>query len=115
VSAAANHPINAHARRNRGFQIPFEGDLAMVTRKLFVFFVIAVFSLGLAGAGFSAGMVGDAQGIVTKIENGKVSIKDNMGETTVEPTNSEVLTELKVGDKVSVKDGKLKKEVSTGP
>jgi hypothetical protein len=65
--------------------------------------------------GFSAGMVGDAKGIVTKIENGKVSIKDNMGETTVEPTNSEVLTELKVGDKVSVKDGKLNKEVSTGP
>jgi hypothetical protein len=88
----------------------------MVTRKLFVFFVIAVFSLGLAGAGFSAGMVGEAKGgIVTKIENGKVTIKDNMGETTVEPTNSEVLTELRVGDKVSVKAGKLEKEVSTKP
>jgi hypothetical protein len=88
----------------------------MVTRKLFVFFVIAVFSLGLAGAGFSAGMVGDAKGgFVTKIENGKVTIKDNMGETMVEPTNPEVLTELKVGDKVSVKDGKLDKEVSTKP
>ena len=88
----------------------------MVTRKLFVFFVIAVFSLGLAGAGFSAGMAGDAKGgFVTKIENGKVTIKDNMGETTVEPTNPEVLTELKVGDKVSVKDGKLDKEVSTKP
>jgi transcription antitermination factor NusG len=87
----------------------------MVTRKLFVFFVIALFSMGLAGAGFSAGMVGDAKGTVTKIENGKVSIKDNMGEKTIEPTNPEVLTGIKVGDKVSVKDGKLKKEAGTGP
>jgi pyruvate kinase len=87
----------------------------MVARQLFVFFVIAVFSLGLAGAGFSAGMVKEAKGTVTKIENGKVSIKDSMGEKTVEPTNAEVLTDLKVGDQVSVKDGKLIKEVGAGP
>ena len=87
----------------------------MVARQLFVFFVIAVFSLGLAGAGFSAGMSGDTKGVVTKIENGKVSIKDTMGETTIQPTNSEVLTGLKVGDQVSVKDGKMLKDVGAGP
>ena len=86
----------------------------MVARKLFVFFVIAVFSMGLAGAGFSAGMDKEAKGTVTKIENGKVSITDSMGEKTVEPTNSEVLTGLKVGDQVSVKDGKMMKEVGAG-
>jgi hypothetical protein len=97
------------------FQSHLEGGQAMVTRKLFVFFVIAVFSLGLAGAGFSAGMVKEAKGTVTKIEHGKVSITDPMGEKTVEPTNPEVLTDLKVGDQVSVKDGKLIKEVGPEP
>jgi hypothetical protein len=87
----------------------------MVTRKLFVFFVIALFSMGLAGAGFSAGIVGDAKGTVTKIDGGKVIITDPMGEKTVEPTNPEVLTDLKVGDQVSVKDGKLSKGAGAGP
>jgi hypothetical protein len=97
------------------FKSHLGGGQAMVDRQLFVFFVIAVFSLGLAGAGFSAGMVKEAKGTVTKIENGKVSIKDSMGEKTVEPTNAEVLTDLKVGDQVSVKDGKLIKEVGAEP
>lgn len=86
----------------------------MASRKLFVCFVIAVFCLGFAGAGFSAGTVKEAKGTVTKIENGKVTITDSMGEKTVEPTNPEVLTDLTVGDQVSVKDGKLIKEVGAG-
>jgi pyruvate kinase len=60
-------------------------------------------------------MVKEAKGTVTKIESGKVSITDAMGVKTVEPTNPEVLTDLKVGDQVSVKDGKLVKEVGAGP
>jgi hypothetical protein len=87
----------------------------MVARKLFVFFVVAVFSLGLASAGFSAGMVEDVKGTVTKIEDGKVSIEGSMGEKTIEPTNPEALTDLNVGDQVSVMDGKLVKEGGAGP
>jgi hypothetical protein len=87
----------------------------MAARTLFVFFVVAMFSLGLASPGFSAGMVEDAKGTVTKIEGGKVSIKDSMGEKTIEPMNPEALTDLKVGDQVSVKDGKLTKEGGAGP
>jgi hypothetical protein len=60
-------------------------------------------------------MVQDAKGTVTKIEGGKVSIMDSMGEKTIVPANSEVLTDLKVGDQVSVKDRKLVKEVGPGP
>ena len=94
--------------------IPLEGVLAMAARKLFVFIVVAMFSLGLASPGFSAGMVEDAKGTVTKIEGGKVSIKDSMGEKTIEPNNPGVITDLKVGDQVSVRDGKLTKEGGAG-
>jgi hypothetical protein len=97
------------------FQFLLEGGQSMVARKLFVFFLIAVFSLSLAGLGFSEGMVQDAKGTVTKIEGGKVSIMDSMGEKTIVPANPEVLTDLKVGDQVSVKDRKLVKEVGPGP
>jgi hypothetical protein len=87
----------------------------MATRKLFVFIVVAMFSLGLASPGFSEGMVEDVKGTVTKIEGGKVSIKHSMGEKTVAPMNPEGLTDIKVGDQVSVKDGKLTKEGGAGP
>ena len=86
----------------------------MVARKLFITFVIAVFSLGLASAGFSAGMVGETTGTITKIEGGKVSIMGSMGEKTIEPMNPEALKDFKVGDEVSVKDGKLVKEGGAG-
>ena len=82
----------------------------MVARKLFVFFVVAVFFLGLANLGHSAGMGEEVKGTVTKIEGGNVSIKDFMGnEKTIEPKNPEALTDLKVGDQASVKDGILTK------
>ena len=88
----------------------------MVARKLFVFFVVAVFSLGLASASFSQGMVEDIKGPVIKIDGGKVSIKDISGkEKTIEPMNPEALTDLKVGDQVSVRNGKLVKEGGAGP
>lgn len=80
----------------------------MVARNLFVLFVVTIFSLGLANVGLSAGMGDEAKGTVTKIEGGKVTIKEFMGdEKTVEPKNPEALTNLKVGDKADVKDGIL--------
>jgi outer membrane lipoprotein SlyB len=80
----------------------------MAARRLFLFFVVALFSLGIASASFS-GVVGEeVKGTVTKIDGGKVSIKDFMGdEKTVEPKNPEALTNLKVGDRAMVKDGIL--------
>jgi hypothetical protein len=80
----------------------------MVARKLFVLFAVAVFSLGLASAGLSSGT--EMKGSVTRIEGDQVSIIDKMGnEKTILPTNPGVLTDLKVGDLVSVKDGHLTK------
>jgi hypothetical protein len=88
----------------------------MVARKLFIFFVAAVFSLGLASTGLSAGLGDEVKGTVTKIDGGKISIKDFMGdEKTVEPKNPEALRDLKVGDEASVKDGILKKVGGAGP
>jgi len=88
----------------------------MTARRLFIFFVVAVFSLGLASPGLS-GVVGEeVRGTVTKIDGGKVSIKDIMGsEKTIEPKNPEALTDLKLGDRASVKEGILTKEGGAGP
>ena len=88
----------------------------MAARKLFVFFVIAVFSLGLASAGLSVVGGEEVRGMVTKIDGGKVSIKDSTGdEKTIEPINPEALSTLKVGDRALVKDGILIKEGGAGP
>jgi len=87
----------------------------MTARKLFIFIVLALFSLGLASPGLS-GVVGEeVRGTVTKIDGGRVSIKDFMGdEKTVEPINPKALTNLKVGDRAQVKDGILTKEGGAG-
>jgi hypothetical protein len=86
----------------------------MTAKKLFIYFVVAVFSLGLASPGLSGGM-GEAKGTVTKIEGNKVIIKDSMGmEKTIEPKNPEALKDLKVGDQASVKEGILTKEGGSG-
>ncbi|MBP2683581.1 MAG: hypothetical protein H6Q79_1620 [Deltaproteobacteria bacterium] len=88
----------------------------MTSGKHFTFFVISLLFLGLASTGLSAGMGEEVKGTVTKIDGGKVSIKDlTGGEKTIEPTNPDALTGLKVGDRVSVKDGILKKESGAGP
>jgi len=82
----------------------------MMARKLFVLLTAVVFSLNLASLGFTAGMGDDVKGTVTKIEGGQVTIKDAMGiEQSVEPKNPDALTNLKVGDKATVKDGMLMK------
>jgi hypothetical protein len=86
----------------------------MVARKLIVFFVVLIFPLGLLSLSLAAGM-DELKGTVTKIEGGIVSIKDSVGEKMIKPENPEALKDLKVGDKVSVKDGKLIKEGGAGP
>ena len=89
----------------------------MITaRSRSIFMALAWFSLGLASPALS-GLAGEeVRGIVTKIDGGKVSIRDFMGdEKTIEPINPEALKTLKVGDRASVKDGKLVKEGGAGP
>jgi hypothetical protein len=87
----------------------------MTARRFFIFLVLASFSLGLASPGLS-GVVGEEiKGTVTKIDGGKVSIRDFMGdEKTVDPINPEALTTLKVGDRAQVKEGILTKEGGAG-
>ena len=83
----------------------------MTTRRLSMMIEVALLSLGLASPGLS-GVVGeDVRGIVTRIDNGRISIMDFMGdEKTIEPKNPEALTDFKVGDRASVKEGILIKE-----
>ena len=86
-----------------------------MVKKLIVLLAAGVFLLTLGGPAIAAGMGGDVKGTVTKIEGGKVTIKDSMGmEQTVEPKNPDALSALKVGDHASVKDGILVKEGGTG-
>ena len=85
----------------------------MVARKLIIFYAVVMFPLGLLSLSFAAGMY-ELKGTVIKIEGGIVSIKDSVGEKMIKPENPEVLKDLKIGDEVSVKDGKLIKEGGAG-
>lgn len=87
----------------------------MAARRIFMFSVAVLFSLGLARPGL-AGVVGEeVKGTVTRIDGGKVSIRDFMGdEKTVEPINPEAISKLKVGDRALVKEGILTIEGSAG-
>jgi hypothetical protein len=88
----------------------------MMAKKLLALFAATVFTLSLAGPALSAGMGGDVKGTVTKIEGNKVTVKDSMGmEKTVEAKGPDELKDVKVGDAVAVKDGKLTKEGGTEP
>ncbi len=80
----------------------------MTSKKLIVLLMAMVFTLGVVGLSFSAQ---DIKGTVSKIEGDKVTIKDDMGkEQTVKVKDLGSLKEIKVGDKVMVKDGKVVKE-----
>jgi hypothetical protein len=88
----------------------------MKTRRLFLYFTIAAFFLGLASPDLSSGLGEEIKGMVTKIEGNQVSIKDVMGsEKTIEPKNPEALAGLKVGDQATVKDGILIKQGGNPP
>jgi len=87
----------------------------MTARRLFMFFVVVLFSLGLASQVLSTVVGEEVKGTVTKIDGGNVSIRDFMGdEKTIKPINPEALTDLKVGDRAMVKDGILTKEGGSG-
>lgn len=82
-----------------------------MTKRLLVLVAVMAFTLSLASTCLSAGMGKEIKGSVTKIEDGKVTILDSMGnEKTMEVKNSAAFPDLKVGDQISVKDGMLTKE-----
>lgn len=87
----------------------------MAARRLFMFIVVVLFSLGLASQALPSVVGEEVKGTVTKIDGENVSIKDFMGdEKTVRPKNPEALKDLKVGDRAMVKDGILEKEGGAG-
>lgn len=80
----------------------------MKTKKLIVLLMVAAFTFGMVGLGFSAQEV---KGTVSKIEGIQLTIQDEMGkQTTVKVEDPADLKDLQIGDKVLVKDGKVTKE-----
>ncbi len=80
----------------------------MNTRRLIVLLMVVAFTLGVASLSFSAQEI---KGTVSKIEGNKLTIQDDMGkQITVSVQDPKALEGLKVGDRVSVKDGKVTKE-----
>lgn len=72
-------------------------------KKIFVLLVAIVFTVAVAGISFAA----DVKGAISKIEGSKITVKAADGkETTVEGDAKG----FKVGDKVTVKDGKIIKK-----
>ena len=80
----------------------------MRTKKLIILLMAVVFTLGVAGLSFSAQEI---KGTVSKIEDDRLTIEDDMGkQTTMSVGDPMILKDLKVGDRVLVKDGKVTKE-----
>jgi pyruvate kinase len=80
----------------------------MRTKKLIVLLMVAAFTLGVVGLSFSAQEI---KGTVSKIEGDRLTIEDDMGkQTTTRVGDPMILKDLKVGDRVLVKDGKVTKE-----
>lgn len=72
-------------------------------KKYLVMIVVIIFTLTIAGLGFAA----DMKGSITKIDGSKITVKGADGkETTIEGDAKG----MKVGDKVTVKDGKVMKK-----
>ncbi len=81
-------------------------------RSLIVLLMAMVFTLGVVGLSFSAQeMTQEVMGTVSKIDGNKLTILDDiMGkEKTVKVKDLESLKEIRVGDRVLVKDGKVTK------
>ena len=80
----------------------------MRTKKLIILLMAVVFTLGVAGLSFSAQEI---KGTVAIIEGDKLTIEDDMGKpTTIRVGDPMILKDLKFGDRVLVKDGKVTKE-----
>ncbi|MGO9378302.1 MAG: selenite/tellurite reduction operon protein ExtJ [Dissulfurispiraceae bacterium] len=72
-------------------------------KRYLVLIVVIIFTLTVASLGFAA----DMKGAITKIEGNKITVKgaDGKEETVMGDAKG-----LKVGDKVTVKDGKVMKK-----
>jgi sRNA-binding protein len=78
----------------------------MRMKSIIALLVAVVFTVGMVGLTFAA----EVKGTVTKVEAKSVTVKDAAGkETKVDVSNS---SEVKVGDMVTVKDGKATKEAA---
>lgn len=79
----------------------------MKIKKLILLLMAAVLTIGVMGC-FSTQEV---KGTVSKIDGNKLTILEDMGnEKTVEVKDLEVLKEIKVGDRILIKDDKVIKE-----
>jgi outer membrane lipoprotein SlyB len=75
-------------------------------KKILALVVAMIFALGIVTVSFAA----ETKGTVTKVDGAKITIKDDKGkETTVEDKTAK---DIKAGDKVVVKDGKVTKEAA---
>jgi outer membrane lipoprotein SlyB len=73
-----------------------------------ILLMVTVFILGVVGLCFSAEEI---KGTVAKIDGDKLTIQDDVGkQVTISVQDKMTLRDLKVGDRVSVKDGKVTKE-----
>ncbi len=72
-------------------------------KKVLVVLVALIFTLGVVGLSFAA----DVKGTISKIEAGKIIVKGADGKEITVPGDAKG---LKVGDKVTVKDGKIMKK-----
>lgn len=75
-----------------------------MAKKILALIIVLMFSLGVAGLAFANDAI---MGKITKIEDKKLTIKEDEKEVTVEVKST---SGLKVGDTVTVKDGEAKKK-----
>ncbi|MDO9123444.1 MAG: hypothetical protein Q7V12_03360 [Deltaproteobacteria bacterium] len=80
----------------------------MGMKRLIILLMAAIFMVSVVGLSCSAQEI---KGTVSKIEGDKLGIVDDKGnEKTVKVKDLESLKEVKVGDRVLVKDGRVTKE-----
>jgi hypothetical protein len=72
-------------------------------KKVLALLVVIIFTLGVVGLCFAS----DMKGSITKIDGSKITVKGADGK---ESTITGDAKGLKVGDKVTVKDGKIQKK-----
>jgi outer membrane lipoprotein SlyB len=72
-------------------------------KKTLALVVALIFALGIAAVSFA----GEMMGTVMKVDGAKMTIKDDKGKETM--VEDKMAKDIKVGDKVMVKDGKVTK------
>ncbi len=79
-------------------------------KRILALIVAVVFALGMVTMGFAGEAPKEIKGTVSKVDGAKITVKDDKGkETTVEDKTAK---DIKAGDKVTVKDGKVMKEAA---